>query len=176
MSHQPRAVVVGAGINGLVAGFYLRRAGWAVTLIERADRVGGACIAADATVEGRTQRYALGASVLGLMPDFIFRETGLASRLSTFVPDHPKRVYFADPAQSVWIHRDGGELERELAAVWEERGGVAGFRTDEDRVVRFLRDGYRTATPPDLDAATARLGPELVRLWITGTAADLLDH
>jgi len=37
-----KVIVVGAGINGLVAAFYLRRAGFAVTLIERANRVGGA--------------------------------------------------------------------------------------------------------------------------------------
>src|SRR5262245_56495632 len=110
MSRPPHAVVIGAGINGLVAAFYLRRAGWRVTLLERADRVGGACVSAEATVDGRTQRYALGASVLGLMPDFIFEETGLSRRLATFVPDHPKRVHFPDPAASVWIHRDGGEL------------------------------------------------------------------
>ena len=74
-------VVVGAGINGLVAAHYLRRADHTVTVLDRADRAGGACVSATATVDGLTQSYALGASVLGLMPDFIFRETGLADRL-----------------------------------------------------------------------------------------------
>ena len=54
MSALPHVVVIGAGINGLVAAFYLRRAGHAVTLIDRADRVGGACISAEATIEGWT--------------------------------------------------------------------------------------------------------------------------
>ena len=36
-----RVVVVGAGINGLVAAHYLRRAGCQVTVLERADRAGG---------------------------------------------------------------------------------------------------------------------------------------
>jgi phytoene dehydrogenase-like protein len=172
----PHAIVIGAGINGLVAAFYLRRAGYSVTLLERATRVGGACISAEATVEGKVQRYALGASVLGLMPDFIFRETGLADRLATYVPEHPKRVHFPDHRASAWIHRDRAELDRELGAVWGERGEVTGFRVDEERVVSYLRDGYRTATPPNVESATARLGPELTRLWITGSAARLLDH
>ena len=86
-----RVIVIGAGINGLVAANYLRRAGWAVTMIERSDRVGGACVSEVATVHGHTQRYALGASVLGLMQEFVFRETGLAGRLQTYVPDEPKR-------------------------------------------------------------------------------------
>jgi phytoene dehydrogenase-like protein len=171
-----RIIVIGAGINGLVAAHYLRRAGCSVTLLDRADRVGGACISDVATVLGQTQRFALGASVLGLMPDFIFRETGLAGRLRTFVPSHAKRVYFPDPKASAWIHRDPHALEQELATRWGERGDVAGFRADEARVIGFLQDGYRTATPPNIDSARDRLGPELTGLWIAGSGAHLLDH
>ena len=170
-----KVIVVGAGINGLVAAFYLRRAGFAVTLIERAERVGGACVAEVATVNGRSQAYALGASVLGLMQDFIFQETGLADRLQTYVPGHPKRVYFPDGAHA-WIYRDAVQLQQEMAAQWGERGDVAAFRTDEARVVAFLQEGYRTATPPTLAAAEQSLGKTLTQLWITGTAQDLLDH
>jgi phytoene dehydrogenase-like protein len=176
MSASQRVVVAGAGINGLVAAHYLRRAGCSVTLIERADRVGGACVSELATVNGRSQRYALGASVLGLMPDFIFRETGLANRLETFVPSQAKRVYFPDSKAGSWIYRDPAELERELRDKWGERGDVAGFRRDEARVVAYLQDGFRTATPPNLDTARSQLGHALTRLWITGGAADLLDH
>ena len=169
-------IVVGAGINGLVAAHYLRRAGCAVTLIERADRVGGACLSEMATVDGLTQRYALGASVLGLMPRFIFEETGLADRLQTYVPSHAKRVYFPDPKASAWIYRDPRELERELRDKWGERGDVSGFRHDEAKVVAYLQEGYRSATPPILASAAQELGPELTRLWISGSAADLLNH
>lgn len=171
-----RVVVVGAGINGLVAAHYLRRAGHEVTVLERADRAGGACISAQATIDGRTQAYALGASVLGLMPDFIFRETGLIDRLETFVPTSAKRVYFPTPEASAWIHRGPAELDRELRTQWGERGDPAGFRADEARVVAFLQKGYRTATPPNVDTARHALSDTLTRLWITGSAADLLDH
>jgi phytoene dehydrogenase-like protein len=176
MAPSQRVVIVGAGINGLVAAHYLRRAGYSVTLLERADRVGGACVSEIATVNGQSQRYALGASVLGLMPDFIFRETGLADRLRAFVPVHAKRVYFPDPKATAWIPRDPVELEQELNAVWGERGDVAGFRHDEARVVAYLQEGYRAAAPPNLETARVRLGEALTRLWISGSAADLLDH
>jgi len=38
------AVVIGAGHNGLVAANYLAKAGLDVLLVERSDRVGGACV------------------------------------------------------------------------------------------------------------------------------------
>jgi phytoene dehydrogenase-like protein len=171
-----RVIVIGAGINGLVAANYLRRAGFAVKMIERAERVGGACVSEVATVNGRSQRYALGASVLGLMQDFVFRETGLAGHLETYVPDQAKRIYFPDDAASAWIYRDPARLQRELAHKWGERGDVAGFRADEARVVAYLQDGYRRAVPPSLTEAEVTLGADLTRLWITGSAADLLDH
>jgi phytoene dehydrogenase-like protein len=175
-ARQSRIAVIGAGINGLVAAHYLRRAGCAVTMLERAPRAGGACVFETATVEGRSQRYALGASVLGLMPDFIFRETGLEERLQTYVPSGSKRIYFPDAKASAWIHRDPQALDRELRDKWGEKGDVAGFRRDEGRVVEFLQQGYQGATAPSLAAARERLGDTLVRLWITGSAADLLDH
>src|SRR6185369_1174390 len=169
-------VVIGAGINGLVAAHYLQRAGFAVTLLERAARAGGACVSETATVNGRTQNYALGASVLGLMPDFIFRETGLAERLQTYVPSSAKRIYFPDPKASAWIHRDPAALDRELHQQWGEKGDVSGFRRDEGKVVAYLQEGYRQARSPSLEEARERLGEMLTRLWITGSARQLLDH
>jgi len=145
-------------------------------MIERSERVGGACVSEVAVVNGQSQRYALGASVLGLMQDFVFRDTGLTDRLQTFVPDQPKRVYFPDTSASAWIYRAPVQLQRELATRWGERGDVAGFRADEARVVAYLQDGYRRAVPPSVPEAELALGAELVRLWITGSAADLLDH
>jgi len=175
-ARQSRIAVIGAGINGLVAAHYLRRAGCAVTMLERATRPGGACVSETASVEGRSQRYALGASVLGLMPDFIFRETGLEARLQTYVPSGSKRIYFPDAQASAWIHRDPQALDRELRDKWGEHGDVAAFRRDEGRVVEFLQQGYQSATAPSLAAARVQLGDTLTRLWITGSAADLLDH
>jgi phytoene dehydrogenase-like protein len=173
---EPHVLVVGAGINGLVAANYLRRAGCSVTMLERAERVGGACVSASARIDDAQHHYALGASVLGLMQDFVFQETGLADRLQTFVPDHPKFVYFPGDAEPTRIFRDPAELDRELADRWDERGAVAAFREDEARVVSFLQAGYRAATPPSLDAARAALGDTLTELWITGSARALIDH
>ena len=52
---KPDILIVGAGINGLVAANYLQRAGCNVTMIERAERVGGACVSDVATINGEQQ-------------------------------------------------------------------------------------------------------------------------
>ena len=174
--NKTRIAVVGAGINGLVAANYLRRAGCEVTVIERAGRAGGACVSATAEIGGARQDYALGASVLGLMQDFVFEETGLAARLQTFVPEHPKLIHFPGGGEPTWIYRDPSQLDRELARKWGERGQVEAFREDEGKVVDFLVQGYREARPPTLDDARQALGPVLAELWISGSARDLMDH
>ena len=173
---KPRIAIVGAGINGLVAANYLQRAGCAVTVLERAHRVGGACVSEIADVDGVTENYALGASVLGLMQDFVFEETGLADRLATFVPEHPKFVFFPGDEEPTWIYRDPEQLDREMAEKWGEAGEVEAFREDEDKVVRFLQEGYRNALPPSLDDAKSVLGQTLADLWISGSARSLIDH
>ena len=173
--NRQRIVIVGAGINGLVAANYLQRGGCQVTLIERSGQVGGACISEVADIDGVRQPYALGASVLGLMQDFVFHETGLADRLRTFVPTHPKLVFFPGDG-ATRIYRNPQELDQELAEKWRERGAVEAFRADESRVVTFLQKGYRDAIPPSLSDAAEMLGQTLTDLWISGSARALLDH
>lgn len=173
---KPQIVIVGAGINGLVAANYLQRAGCKVIQIERAAKVGGACISAQTNIDDTCQSYALGASVLGLMQKFVFEQTGLSERLATFVPEHPKLVFFPGDKEPTWIYRDPAQLDIELADRWGEKGQVKAFREDEARVVEFLIAGYGRAQPPDLEEARTALGDELTQLWISGSARALLDH
>lgn len=173
---KPNVLIAGAGINGLVAANYLQRSGCKVTMIDRAHKVGGACISEVAKVNGIPQHYALGASVLGLMQDFVFEETGLSQRLSAFVPEHPKFVHFPGDAEPALIYRDPVELDHELASKWGESGDVEAFRADEAKVVSFLQDGYVNAMPPSISDAKSVLGDTLTDLWISGTANKLLDH
>ena len=67
-----KIVVVGSGINGLVAANYLVKEGYDVTIIEKKDSTGGACIKDSIQIENKKIDFAYGATVLGMMPDFIF--------------------------------------------------------------------------------------------------------
>ena len=171
-----RIAIVGGGINGLVAANYLARDGADVTLHERRPHVGGACVSEAVTVDGVDYEFPLGATVLGFMQDFVLEETGLSSRLETWAPPHPKLVHFPGVPEPVYIHRDPQALEQELRDKCGEQGNVTDFRSDEARVVAFLRDGYRAARAPSLEDARRDLGEELTERFIEGSARALLDH
>ncbi len=169
-------IVIGAGINGLVAANYLVRAGHQVTLLERSDQIGGACVSATVEIDGIQQDYPLGATVLGLMQDYVWQETGLADRLQIRAAGKPGLVFFPGSEQPTRTYQESSRLQQEFADQWGERGDLTAFHTDEDRVVRFLQAGYRAGRPPSVEETVAELGADLTALWITGSAKNLLDH
>ena len=69
-----KIVVIGAGINGLVAANYLAKNNFHVTIIEKKDIVGGACVKDTAVINGKDINYAHGATVLGMMQKFILEK------------------------------------------------------------------------------------------------------
>ncbi len=91
------AVVVGGGHNGLTAAAYLARAGRSVLVLERRERLGGAC-----TLERpfSDQRYMVSpcAYVVGLLDDVVIRELELERR--------GLRYWMADP--NLWVPFEDG--------------------------------------------------------------------
>ncbi len=169
-------VIVGGGINGLVAANYLSKDGFSVSIIEKKSNLGGACTYQTKTINGEKIDYALGATVLGMMPDFIFKETGIYKNLEIFSTKHPKLVYFLDSKKSTKIYQDHKKLHQELKEKWGEQGDLEKFRTDEQKVINFIRDGYKKARSPSISEAEKVLGKSITNLWIKGSAKNLLDH
>ncbi|HVW66748.1 MAG TPA: NAD(P)/FAD-dependent oxidoreductase [Candidatus Peribacteraceae bacterium] len=156
-------VIIGAGINGEVCANYLARGGHSVTVLERADRVGGACVRHVTDIDGQTFSFPGGASVFGFMQDFVWRETGLADRLQF------------EPADNVYYYPAGS---RGSSGPWRhmEEEDSPQFHADGEKVAAFLQKGFRDAEVPTLESANRQIGPELTKLWITGSARDLVDH
>ena len=169
-------IIVGSGINGLVAANYLVKHGFNVSVIEKKPTTGGACVKDSTIIENKNIDFAYGATVLGMMPDFIFQETGLSDKIEGYYPKTPKLVYFNDEETSTKIYQDYVKLEKELYEKWGEKGRVNEFRNDENKVVKFIQKLYRNATSPSVDIANDHLGKDLTSLWITGSAKNLLDH
>ena len=78
----------------MVSANYLIKGGYDVTIIEKKEFTGGACIKDSKTIDGKNIDFAYGATVLGMMPEFIFKETGLSKEIVGFYPKTPKLVYF----------------------------------------------------------------------------------
>ena len=171
-----KVVIVGGGINGLVSANYLIKGGYDVTIIEKKEFTGGACIKDSKTIDGKNIDFAYGATVLGMMPEFIFKETGLSKEIVGFYPKTPKLVYFKNEQASTKIFQDSIELEKELKNKWGEEGRINDFRNDENKVIRFIQKLYKDAITPTTEVAYEELGKELSDLWIFGTAKNLLDH
>ena len=173
---KKNVVIVGAGVNGLVAANYLKKHDFNVTVLEKKNYVGGACVKDSTIINGKKIDFAQGATVLGMMPNFIYKETGLSRKIKTFCPENPKLVYFENDNTPTRIFRDIKLLEKELKDRWNEKGDVKAFRNDENKVIEFIQKIYKEGTPPNLDQAVNEIGKDLAKLWIKGSAKDLLDH
>jgi phytoene dehydrogenase-like protein len=171
-----RVIIVGSGINGLVTANYLVKAGYNVSIIEKKEFTGGACIKDSLTIEGKNIDFSYGATVLGMMPEFIFNETGLVNEVEGFYPKTPKLVYFKDEEDSTKIFQDSIELEKELKNKWGETGRIDDFRNDENKVIKFIQKLYKEAITPTVEIAYKELGAKIADLWVFGTAKNLLDH
>ncbi|HEX6117556.1 MAG TPA: FAD-dependent oxidoreductase [Solirubrobacterales bacterium] len=137
------AIVVGGGHNGLTAAAYLARAGQSVLVLERRDRLGGAC-----TLERpfADERYVISpcAYVVGLLDQVVIDELDLAR--------HGYRVTPADP--NLWCPLPDGSSfaefldEDRTAAHMRENGfseadirGLFAYEGAFDRIRTLLRHG-----------------------------------
>ena len=177
------AIVVGGGHNGLTAAAYLARAGCSVLVLERRERLGGAC-----TLEQpfSDPRYLVSpcAYVVGLLDERVVRELELARR--------GYRVLLADP--NLWCPLPDGrsvalhvERERTLAALREQgfgRSDVEGYAAYEDafeRLRRLLRagplgDAWEGSSPSREELEAAIGDEELIAIAFEDSIAGVLDR
>jgi phytoene dehydrogenase-like protein len=167
-------VIVGSGINGLVAGALLARAGLAVTVLEAADTPGGAMASAELTLPG-------------------YRHDVMASWLGTFVngPAWPLLCDDLEPrglriqAAEGWVTATAGcdgrvvKLHRDPARSVEAwaRADARAYRSDLARIRRLAPRLQALQARPDLrgrGAARDLLG--LVRaVGLRGIAPTVRD-
>ncbi len=100
---SPRVVIVGGGHNGLVAAFYLARAGLQVQVLERRPFVGGACVTEELIPGYRFSTYA---NVAWALDPRIVRDTRLRERGVTINLYDPMRFHPFPDGSAVWIWRD----------------------------------------------------------------------
>ena len=170
-----KVIVIGGGINGLVAANYLQRNGYAVTMLEKKASIGGACTSDEISFDGKSYSYSNGASAFGFMQEFVFEETGLSKRVTVGAPEHPEVVYF-DGCEPCLLYEDIQLLKQELKDKWGEEGNIEGFFDDMSLVRNFLIANFKKGKVPTIAKARRRLGLSLAKRWISGSARNLLEH
>jgi phytoene dehydrogenase-like protein len=139
------AVVVGGGHNGLTAAAYLARAGWSVLVLERRERLGGACTLERPFPDDRYQISPC-AYVVGLLDDVVIQELELRRRgYECYVADPNLWVPFEDGTSfGQWL--DDARTQASLDALGVSARDAAGYWAYEhvfDEIRKRLRTGAR---------------------------------
>lgn len=131
--HRPRAVVVGAGPNGLTAAALLARRGWQVDVYERAECIGGAAASAAVLGEGTTVDLGAAAHPFGVASP-VFRELDLAAHgLEWRHADYPMAHPLAGRPAAL-LHRSLADTAHGLgrdARAWRQLHGDLVAHVDE---------------------------------------------
>jgi phytoene dehydrogenase-like protein len=176
------AVVVGGGHNGLTAAAYLARAGRSVLVLERRERLGGAC-----TLERpfADDGYVISpcAYVVGLLDEVVIRELELERRgLRYWMADPNLWVPFEDGTSfGQWL--DDAKTQRNLEELGVSKADIAGYWAYEelfDEARRRLRKGRRdtwVGDAPTRDEIEELLEGDraMIDLLFEASIADVLD-
>jgi phytoene dehydrogenase-like protein len=176
-------IVVGGGHNGLTAAAYLARAGRSVLVLERNERLGGACTLEQPFPD---RRYLVSpcAYVVGLLDGLVVRELELGRHGYTVLmadpnlwcplPDGTSVAIFLDRARTVAHLRENGFSERDIR-------GLIAYNELFERLRLLLRAGVRdtwVGASPARAELEQLLGhdPELISVVFEEAIAETLDR
>jgi phytoene dehydrogenase-like protein len=177
------AVIVGGGHNGLACAAYLARAGQAVLVLERRERLGGAC-----TLERPfpDPRYVVSpcAYVIGLLDRVVIDELDLRRHgLEVFVADPNLWAPFED-GTSLAQWNDDAATQASLDALGLSPADIAGYWAYE-QVFDDMRQRLRTrgrdswiGESPTREELEEMLGHDqwMIDILFEASIADVLDH
>ena len=171
------AVVVGAGHNGLVAAAYLARAGRSVTVLERREIVGGACVTEEIAPGIRTSS---GAYSLSLLLPEIWQELELSRRGLTVIPKDPQLFIPLPDGGHLFIWRDPARTRAELERFApDEADAYDRYNAFWAEAIAFLRPLLLREAPSLAELRTqaqrSNLG-EVFRLAVEASAAEVVER
>ena len=138
-------VIVGGGHNGLTAAAYLAKAGQRVLVLERRERLGGACTL-ERPFENPEFVVSPCAYVVGLLDDLVIRELQLKQRgLHVHVADPNLWVPFPDGTSfGQWLDDDRTQADLDTLGVSaKDQKGYWAYEHLFDEIRKRLRTGER---------------------------------
>ncbi|MGD9902366.1 MAG: phytoene desaturase family protein [Vicinamibacterales bacterium] len=146
-------IVVGGGVNGLVAATLLARAGRAVTLVERRPTIGGAALTREIAPGFRVP--ALAHQVGPLRAD-VARELDLAAHGLEWLPTDVWMTALDGRGRALTLWHDAARTAAAVATFSAtDAAAWPGFLAARTRLGRVVASVFGT-TPPSIDAPTAR--------------------
>lgn len=109
---MPKALVIGAGHNGLVCAAYLARGGFDVTVLERREVIGGASVTEEIWPGFKVSRAAY---VVGLLRPTVFTELSLVRHGLKLLPRHPSSFTPLPDGRSLTLGADLAANVTEIA-------------------------------------------------------------
>ena len=176
------AIVVGGGHNGLTAAAYLARAGRQVLVLERRERLGGAC-----TLERpfSDPEYVVSpcAYVVGLLDELVIRELNLKRRGLHFDIADPNLWVPFDDGTSFGQWLDDDRTNADLKRLGVSAKDVEGYWAYEhlfDEIRRRLRTGERDTwvgeSPTRAEIEELLRGEQtMIDVVFTASMAEVLD-
>ena len=171
---MPRAVVIGAGHNGLVAAAVLAGAGFDVTVLEERARVGGASVTERPFRSAPQLGASTGAYLLGLMPPEILAELELDLPL---VRRDPHYFLPTTGTASLLLGADPGANAREITTAFGEHDLRASRALDAE--LALLREDLAPAwlAPPfGLEETAERYIRTTLRSTFVDLCRDPVEH
>jgi phytoene dehydrogenase-like protein len=176
------AAIVGGGHNGLTAAAYLARAGWKVIVLERRERLGGACTLERPFADDRFSVSPC-AYVVGLLDEVVIRELDLRARgYECYVADPNLWVPFEDGTSfAQWL--DDDKTQAGLEAMKCSKADIDGYWAYEeifDEIRKRLRTGARDSwqgeTPSRAEIEELLRGErEMIDIVFHASIAEVLD-
>ncbi len=171
------AIVVGAGHNGLVAAAYLAKNGLSTLVLERNDRIGGACITRE-LIPGF--KVSAAAQVLGMLRQRIIEDLGLERHGLKYHLREPEIfVPFLD-GKHVFYYSDARRTMQSIDQIApRDAAAFAEFDEYTTRIARVVNEFMLQSQPSISKFASAFSGPDgpdMLNCALFASVGDYLDR
>ncbi len=151
MAEKPNNIIIGGGHNGLVAAFYLAKAGLKPLVLERRSTIGGACVTEEFHPGFRCSTLATSAGPL--LPK-VAKDLNLERYGVEFTRPPVRVCALGSDGPPVFIYEDAERTAADLRSISQaDANGYSEFVSTFARIGRAIRP-LLELTPPNIDAPT----------------------